>query len=110
VVVVNFWATWCAPCIQEIPGFNSLHRRFGPKGVVVLGVSMDEEGAASVEPFLKEHPMDYTVAWGPAELNGKYNLESLPVTLVFDRTGNQIKRFDGFTEEAALEAVVKQAL
>ena len=110
VVVVNFWATWCAPCIQEIAGFNNLHRQFGPQGVVVLGVSMDEEGAASVEPFLKKHPMDYTVALGPEDLNGRYNLESLPVTLVFDRAGRQIKRFEGFTEEAALAAAVQQAL
>ena len=110
VVVVNFWATWCAPCIQEIPGFNSLYRQFGPKGVVVLGVSMDEDGPASVQPFLKKHPMDYAVALGPAELNGRYKLESLPVTLVFDRAGNQVKRFDGFTDEAALEAAVKLAL
>jgi thiol:disulfide interchange protein DsbD len=110
VVVVNFWATWCAPCIQEIPGFNQLHRQFGSKGVVVLGVSMDEDGAAGVAPFLKKHPMDYMVALGPQELNSRYNLESLPVTLVFDRAGNQIKRFEGFTEEAALEAAVQQAL
>jgi thiol:disulfide interchange protein DsbD len=110
VVVVNFWATWCAPCIQEIPGFNHLHRQFGPKGVVVLGVSMDEDGAASVEPFLKKHSMEYAVALGQAELNGRYNLESLPVTLVFDRAGNQIQRFEGFIGEAALEAAVEQAL
>jgi thioredoxin-related protein len=71
---------------------------------------MDEDGAASVQPFLKKHPMDYAVALGPAELNGRYKLESLPVTLVFDRAGNQIQRFDGFTDEAALEAAVKQAL
>ena len=110
VVVVNFWATWCAPCIQEIAGFNNLHRQFGPQGVIVLGVSMDEEGAARVGPFLKKHPMDYAVALGPQDLNSRYNLESLPVTLVFDRAGRQIKRFEGFTEEAALTAAVQQAL
>ena len=71
---------------------------------------MDEDGAAGGAPFLKKHPMEYAVALGPAELNGRYNLESLPVTLVFDRAGNQIKRFEGFTEEAALEAAVQQAL
>jgi thiol:disulfide interchange protein DsbD len=110
VVVVNFWATWCVPCIQEIAGFNNLHRQFGPKGVVVVGVSMDEEGAASVEPFLKKHPMEYVVGLGAEALNGRYKLDSLPVTLVFDRAGNQVKRFEGFTEEAALAAAVQQAL
>ena len=45
VVVVNFWATWCVPCIQEIPGFNRMNREYSDKGVVVLGVSMDEDGA-----------------------------------------------------------------
>src|SRR5206468_2470759 len=46
VVVVNFWATWCVPCLREIPGFNKLHQEYGEQGVVVVGVSMDEEGAA----------------------------------------------------------------
>ena len=110
VVVVNFWATWCVPCIQEIAGFNNLHRQFGPQGVVVMGVSMDEDGAASVTPFLKKHPMEYAVALGTPELNARYRLESLPVTLIFDRAGNQIKRFEGFTEEAALQAAVRGAL
>jgi thiol:disulfide interchange protein DsbD len=110
VVVVNFWATWCVPCAKEIPGFNNLHRQFGPQGVVVMGVSMDEEGAARVEPFLKKHPMDYAVALGSEELNSRYNLELLPVTLVFDRAGAQVKRFEGFTEEAALADAVRKAL
>ncbi len=50
VVVVNFWATWCVPCIEEIPGFNKLNQQLGGQGVVVLGVSMDEEGAERVRP------------------------------------------------------------
>ncbi|MBZ5584672.1 MAG: redoxin family protein, partial [Acidobacteriia bacterium] len=110
VVVVNFWATWCVPCIQEIPSFNKLHREFGGKGVVVLGVSMDDEGKARVEPFLKKHPMDYTVALGSDELNRKFGLDSLPVTVVFDRAGKQVQRFEGFTEEAKLQAAVQAAL
>ncbi len=110
VVVVNFWATWCVPCIQEIAGFNNLRRQFGPQGVVVMGVSMDEDGAASVAPFLKKHPMEYAVALGSPELNSKYRLDSLPVTLIFDRAGHQIKRFEGFTEEGELEAAVRGAL
>jgi thiol:disulfide interchange protein DsbD len=111
VVVVNFWATWCVPCIQEIPGFNKLHQQLGPKGVVVLGVSMDEEGADRVRPFLKKHPMDYTVALGSEAVSKQYGLgDALPVTIVFDRSGKQVKRFEGFTAEDALQAVVQQSL
>src|SRR5579864_8527362 len=111
VVVVNFWATWCVPCVQEIPGFNKVNREYASKGVVVLGVAMDEEGAGQVQPFLKKHPMDYTVALGSEAVSKQYGLgESLPVTLVFDRSGKQLKRFDGFTSGAAIEAAVQQAL
>ena len=110
VVVVNFWATWCVPCIQEIPSFNKLHKEFGGQGVAVVGVSMDEEGAERIEPFLKKHPMEYTVALGSPEMNQQYKLDSLPVTLVFDRSGKQVKRFEGFLKEDALQAAIKQAL
>jgi thiol:disulfide interchange protein DsbD len=110
VVVVNFWATWCVPCIQEIPGFNKLHKDFAGQGVAVLGIAMDEEGAARVQPFLKKHPMEYPVGLGAEALNKQYNLDQLPVTLVFDRTGKQVKRFEGFTPEGDLLSAVKQAL
>jgi thiol:disulfide interchange protein DsbD len=109
VVVVNFWATWCVPCIQEIPSFNKLHKDFAAQGVAVLGISMDDE-AARVQPFLKKHPMDYPVGVGSETLSKQYNLDLLPVTLVFDRTGKQVKRFEGFTSEANLLSAVKQAL
>ena len=111
VVVANFWATWCVPCIQEIPSFNKLHEQLAAKGVVVLGVSMDEEGAERVQPFLKKHPMEYTVAIGADPVRKQYGIgDLLPVTLVFDRSGKQIKRFEGFTPESDLRAAIQQAL
>jgi len=110
VVVVNFWATWCVPCIREIPSFNKLHREFASRGVAVLGVGMDEAGAELVRPFLKKHPMDYVVALGSEALSTQYKLDLLPVTLVYDRSGKQVKRFEGFTPEAELLAAVQQAL
>ena len=110
VVVVNFWATWCVPCIEEIPGFNKLNQQLGAKGVVVLGVSMDEGGAERVRPFLKKHPMEYLVALGSEAVSKQYGLDQLPVTVVFDRSGKQVKRFEGFIAEDALQAVVQQAL
>jgi thiol:disulfide interchange protein DsbD len=110
VVVVNFWATWCVPCVQEIPGFNKVHREYGSKGVVVVGVSMDDDGAQQVPPFLKKHPMDYTVALGSDATFKQYAIDELPVTVVFDRSGKQVKRFDGFTAESAIEDAVRHVL
>jgi thiol:disulfide interchange protein len=110
VVVVDFWATWCVPCVQEIPGFNQILHSFGSRGVTVLGVSMDEDGAAAVQPFLKKHPMEYTVALGPQPLFKQFSIDELPVTVVFDRNGKIAKRFDGFTKQEEIEAAVQAAL
>ncbi len=108
VSVVNFWATYCVPCIGEIPSFNAIQRDFAPKGVTVVGVSMDEDSSI-VAPFLKKHPMNYTVGLGtPAQME-QFNLDVLPVTLVFDKSGKQIKRFDGARSQEDLRAAVQQA-
>jgi thiol:disulfide interchange protein DsbD len=110
VVVVNFWATWCIPCVGELPAFNKLHRDFASKGVAVIGIDMGDEGADTVRHFLAKHPIDYTVGLGGDALASKYDLESYPVTLVFDRSGKQVQRFDQSLTEKDLLAAVQKAL
>jgi thiol:disulfide interchange protein DsbD len=111
VVVVNFWATYCVPCVKEIPSFNRLHEQLADRGLVVLGVSMDVDGGAPlVESFLKRHPMKYRVALGSAKTTDLFHLDQLPVTVVFDRRGKTLQRFEGYTPADALESVVKTAL
>jgi thiol:disulfide interchange protein DsbD len=110
VLVLDFWATWCVPCIQELPELNRLYHDLSPKGLALVGVAMDEEGAEIVKPFLARHPMDYPVALGSAEAGRKYAVENFPVTLVFDRSGKLAKRFDGYTKEADLRAAIEAAL
>ena len=110
VVVVNFWATWCIPCVGELPTFNKVHRDFASKGVAVIGIDMGDEGAEKVRHFLQKHPIDYTVGLGGDALAAKYKLESYPVTVVFDRSGNEIKRFDESLTEKDLLAAVQKAL
>jgi thiol:disulfide interchange protein DsbD len=111
VVVVNFWATWCVPCIKEIPSFNKIHKELGAKGVAVLGVSMDDDDApAKVKKFLTKHPMQYAVALGSEKVSERFQLNNYPVTVVFDRSGKLLKRFEGFTPEQSLEDAVKTAL
>jgi thiol:disulfide interchange protein DsbD len=110
IVVVDFWATWCIPCIKEIPSFNKLHDEFASKGVEVIGIGMDEEGAARIKPFLTKHKFSYTVAVGKPAFNETYKLDLLPVALVFDRSGKLVKRFEQLTPEADLLAAVQKLL
>jgi thiol:disulfide interchange protein DsbD len=113
VVVMNFWATWCIPCLSEIPSFNRMQRDLAPKGVVVLGVAMDEDGAAVVKPFLKKHPIEYTLALGSDAIRKQFGVEDeggYPVTLIFDRNGKQVERLVGGKSEGELRAAVQQAL
>ena len=111
VVVVDFWATYCVPCLKEIPTFNRLHEQLADRGVVVLGVSMDEDGGAPlVKSFLKQHPMKYRVALGSEKMTDLFHVNQLPTTVVFDRHGKTLQRFEGYTPADALERVVKTAL
>jgi thiol-disulfide isomerase/thioredoxin len=111
VVVLDFWATYCVPCLKEIPTFNQLHEQLAGKGVVVLGVSMDEDGGAPlVESFLKAHPMKYQVVLASEKATDVFHIGKLPTTVVFDRNGKALQRFEGYTPPDALEKVVKTAL
>jgi thiol:disulfide interchange protein DsbD len=111
VVVLNFWATYCVPCLKEIPTFNRLHEQLAGRGVAVLGVSMDVDGGAPlVESFLKAHPMKYPVALGSEKAFDLFHVSQLPTTVVYDRNGKALQRFEGYTPADALESVVTTAL
>jgi thiol:disulfide interchange protein len=104
VVVLNYWATWCIPCRQEIPEFNRMQADLKAKGVEVVGISMDEDGAEAVKPFLQQVPVQYTIGLGSGQIG------QLPVTLVIDREGKTVQRFEGFTKPETIRAAVAKAL
>ena len=88
VVLLNFWATWCAPCREEIPWFVDFEEEFKDRDFAVLGVSMDERGWDVVKPYIDRHNINYPVVLGDAGVNTLYGgADALPVTFMIDRNG-----------------------
>jgi cytochrome c biogenesis protein CcmG, thiol:disulfide interchange protein DsbE len=95
IVVLNFWATWCPPCLDEIPDLVALHEEYQDRGVVVVGVSMDVAGASVVKPFLTRHGVTYPIRIGNRTISSQYRVIGIPVTFILDREGQIVERFDG---------------
>jgi peroxiredoxin len=87
VVLLDFWATWCHGCQTEIPWFMEFATKYRDKGLAVIGVSMDDGGWTSVRPYMKEKGMNYPVVIGSGDLAKRYDVISMPVTLLIDRNG-----------------------
>jgi thiol:disulfide interchange protein DsbD len=112
VVVIDFWATWCLPCISEIPIFNDLNKQYKASGLELIAISLDDEGARIVKPFLKEHPTNYTQTikdQTTAEIF-KVDESALPVALIVDKQGRVRFRHVGKTEKEVFDAEIKQLL
>jgi thiol-disulfide isomerase/thioredoxin len=105
VVLVNFWATWCAPCREEIPELIAMQRKYGPKGFTVLGIAMDEEGKSVVAPFVQKErftvegqpsPMSYPILLGNDAAAEKFGgLLGYPTSVLISRDGKQIQHITG---------------
>ena len=96
IVVVNFWATWCAPCIQEIPELNALHDELNTHGLTVLGISLDQEGAVIVRPFAERLDITYPILLDEGTVAEAFGgVWGLPTTFVIDAEGQIMQRVIG---------------
>jgi thiol-disulfide isomerase/thioredoxin len=112
-VVLDFWATWCEPCIREIPHLNSLQAKHGTENLQVVGLNVGgEEDYPEIPKFLKRTKIDYPIAFPTAELAAFVFAEKsdIPQTIVLDRNGKIVERFVGFddvVQRDLIEAVSK---
>jgi len=97
VVIVDFWATWCPPCGALISNLAALHRAYGEKGLVILGIALDREGAEVVAPFVRQERVPFPVLLGNREVRDAFGrIESLPTTFIIDREGRIVRRMVGY--------------
>jgi cytochrome c biogenesis protein CcmG/thiol:disulfide interchange protein DsbE len=104
VVVLDFWATWCAPCKLEIPHFAELMKRHGEKGLEIVGVAMDETGADVVKPFVQRNELRYHVLLGDDYTANRFGgVNALPTTFVIDRGGHIARKYIGYRSLESFE-------
>lgn len=104
-VVLNFWASWCTPCMAEIPELKELAESSKAK---IVGIALDETGLETVKPFVAAHQINYTVGVGTQDLFQQFNGVGIPYTLVLDPSQQIVKIYRGPTTRASLEADLSQ--
>lgn len=100
VVLLNFWATWCAPCVREMPTLDRLQAKLGGQGLAVVAVSEDNGGLAVVSPFFKQYSLgNLEIYLDPTgELSRSFGLKGLPTTLLIDAEGHVVGGLEGPAE------------
>lgn len=88
VVLVNFWASWCGPCRQEMPLLDDIHQKYSPLGFTVLGVNVDKD-PSQADKILNDIPVTFPVLYDPeGEVSKLYDVNAMPTTVIVDRNGN----------------------
>jgi thiol-disulfide isomerase/thioredoxin len=110
-LLINFWATWCGPCRIEIPMLNDLHQKYSDDGLVVVGISTDEDGRDLVKEFMKEVPLQYPSYLKTPGVEEQFGgVWALPTSYFYDRNGKQVDKIIGLQTRDYFEKKIQQIL
>ena len=110
-VVLNFWATWCEPCKIEMPWFVELQKQYGPEGLQVVGIAMDDAGEQDIAKFAKNMGVNYPVLLGKEATGDSYGgVPFLPTTFFIDRNGKVVDKIFGLKSRSEIEDDIKKSL
>ncbi len=111
VVLLNFWATWCPPCVAETPDFVNLDNKYRERGLVILGVSLDQNPRAVLHPFIQKHKIEYPILLADRRVTNDYGgITSIPTTFLIDREGMIRKHYVGYQPKSVVEEAIKELL
>lgn len=110
LVLLNFWATYCEPCREEMPDLMALYDAYKAKDVVVVGISLDETGAAAVRPFVEALKIGYPILLGDSGIFTRYRGFGTPMTVLIGRDGKLAKKWVGAKSRQEFEKTVGQHL
>lgn len=109
VIFLNFWATWCPPCRQEIPGFLELYDQYNEDGMVILGISLDRKGESVVSSFAEKYEISYPLIMADQDIMEAYQPgQYIPATIVIDKEGRIRERHVGYLAKEDMEKMFLQ--
>jgi thiol-disulfide isomerase/thioredoxin len=115
VIIVDFWATWCPPCVKEIPDFIRLYKQYKEKGFTIVGISVDADQKA-VKKFIKEHKITYPIIMVSEAIKADFEkvlekpIRGMPTTIIIDREGKLVSVHEGYTKKEVFLKELKPLL
>jgi|SRR5579864_7953044 len=110
-VLLNFWATWCSPCKIEMPWFVELQKQYGPQGLQIVGVAMDDASKEDIAKFAKDMGVNYPILIGKEAVGDQYGgVPALPETFFIGRDGKFVDKIIGLKGKGDIEEAIKKTL
>ena len=106
IVLLNIWATWCPPCVEEMPSMENLYKKLSKDGFEILAISIDASGAETVSAFIHQHNLSFTVLVDPeGTIRSLYHTTGIPESTIIDKNGNIVEKIIGPRDWDGNEAV-----